>query len=122
MSTLVNKGLVIGRNRQSQPPALIGFLGLYGILLPLFNSFQEFNLLQVSATSPIGLQFVLYGSILLSIDVGTPVHRRFIQRSQLFCFFCGDGTAANDVLGLRGPGRLPEGGRNSGSRPWEEPV
>ena len=59
---------------QLQSPPFRTLVSLQRFVLPLFDTLQEFLLLEITTTSPIGFQFVFQATLAPALNMGPPIH------------------------------------------------
>ena len=59
---------------QLQSPPFCTLVSLQRFVLPLFDTLQEFLLLEITTTSPISFQFIFETTLAPVLDMGSPIH------------------------------------------------
>ena len=59
---------------QLQSPPFRTLVSLQRFVLPLFDTLQEFLLLEITTTSPIGFQFIFETTLAPVLNMGSPIH------------------------------------------------
>ena len=59
---------------QLQSPPFRTLVSLQRFILPLFDTLQEFLLLEITTTSPISFQFIFETTLAPVLNMGSPIH------------------------------------------------